>query len=111
MAFNNSLVVGTRTYERLTDGEFILSTSTADEPTKFILRSNVRPDSESDYLVKITKAKNSTTAGAKDDVLQAYFVIRYPLKAFTQTEVEAELASLNSFLVTANITKLIRGER
>lgn len=111
MAFNNSLTLGTRTFERLDNGLFILSTSTADEPTQLTLRSNVRPDGESDYLVKMTKNKNSSIAGAKDDVLQVYTVIRFPLKAFTQTELETEWATVKDFLVTANITKLLRGEK
>lgn len=111
MAFNNTLTIGAETFERLDNGKWILSTSTADEPLILEVKSTIRPDGVSEYVLKQTMNKNSSTAGAKDDQLIAYTVMRLPLKAFTQAQLEARLASNNTFLSSANITKILRGER
>lgn len=110
MAFNNSLTIGSATYERLDNGKWILNSSTADEPTYFELKANPRQSTASDYVVKYTRFKNSTVPGAADDTLVAYIVVRGSLKAFTQSEIEAAIGVLTGFAVTANITKLLRGE-
>lgn len=111
MAFNASLTIGAATYERLSDGKWILSTSTADEPTYFEIKSNVRAVGNSDYVVKYSRFKNSSIAGAEDDSLTVYTVIRGNLKAFTQSEIESANTVVTTFLTTANVTKLLRGER
>lgn len=113
MAFNSTLTVGTATFERLDTGYWILSTSTPDQPTYLSIKSRVKNGSEaSDYLVRIEQRKNSATPGAEDDVLTVHTVIKSSLKAYTQSEIEARLAELFSFLSsTSNVTKLLRGER
>lgn len=111
MAFNNSLTIGAKTFERLEDGKFINAATTVDEPEYFILKSTPKQVGNSSYLIRFEKSKNNSTVGSEDDVLSVHCVVNVNLKAFAQADVEALYASLNSFLVTANWTKLLRGER
>lgn len=111
MAFNNTLTLGTSTFERLENGKFILSTSTADQPVLLLLTANVKPEGRSEYVVKSEEYRNSSVPGAADERLEVYTVIRGPIKVFSQTEMEAHLARVNTFLSSANLTKLLRGER
>lgn len=111
MAFPSTLTIGTESFEKLSDGKWILSTSTADQPVYFIIENTINADASSSYLVKTTTNKNSVVAGQPDSVLSDHMVIKVPLKVFTETEVLAHHTRLNTFLSAANLTKLLRGER
>jgi len=111
MAFPASLTIGTETFERLSDGLWILSTSTADQPVYFKIENTINPDSSSSYLVKTTTNQNSTVAGQPDSILSNHMVIKAPLKVFTEAEILAHHNRINTFMSAANLTKLLRGER
>jgi len=111
MAFPLSLVIGTQTFEQLSDGRYIDAASTADEPCYLSIDNTVNPDGVSSYVIKLTKNKNSPISGGADNVLQVHTVVKAPLKSFTQAEIESANTVLKTFLTTANFTKLLRGER
>lgn len=111
MAFNSTLTIGTNTYERLDTGRYINVASTADQPILLTLKSTIDPNATSNYLVRFEQMKNSSVPGAEDDKLSVHMVIKLPLKAFNQTDVENYISQVNSFLTSANLTKLMRGER
>lgn len=111
MAFDSSLTIASAQYERLDLGRYILGTSTADQPSLLTFKSTVNPNGPSSYLVRFEEHKNSPVAGAEDDILSYHSVIKVPLKAFTQSDVETLIARHNAFFTTTNLTKLLRGER
>lgn len=100
-------------YRKIDYGKFILDTSTPDEPVVLTMRSNVRQNGDSDYVVKEEVFKNSTLPGkVEDEKLQVYTVIRCPLKYFTEAEILASITSVHSFLTQAgHLGRLLKGER
>jgi hypothetical protein len=116
MAFSDpiNLVVSSVTYPfiRIDDGYYSLSSSSADEPVLLNLQRTLVPGGTSSYVVKYTKNKNVVaTPPQVDDVLQVHTVIKYPHRSFSQADVELGFNLIGNFMSSANITKLLRGER
>lgn len=114
MAFDNSLTVSTgNIYERLDLGTWIKSDSTATQPIYLKIKSTVRPDGISDYLVRYERHVDSAQGAptTNDNILSVHTVIRVDNRYFTQSNVELGFTTLKDFLTTANFTKLLRGEK
>lgn len=78
MAFADTLTITPDTFERLDNGKWISSTSTADEPHYLAVDNTVNPDGTSSYVVKVTKNKNSAVAGQADLIGQVHVVFKAP---------------------------------
>lgn len=109
MSFLPSIVVGANTYVGLpSPGSYIDSATTVDQPILFDLQSTPKPDGISSCVAKIRQFKNVT--GAPDAVAQVHVVWKRDTKNFSQAEMEALQLRLVNFMITANLTKLDRGE-
>lgn len=122
MALADSLTVFSTPFERLDNGLWIASTSSADQPYYLRIKSEVNPDTVANYLVRCEQYLNSLTPGAPDDVLSAHMVIRGSLKRFTQANIESAVDNVYHVLrglTAANVpatnsgqmTRILRGER
>lgn len=114
MAFDNSLTISTgNVFERLDTGVWIKSDSTATQPIYFRIKSTVRPDGVSDYLIRYERYLDSVQGAAtmNDNLLSVHTVIRVDNRYFTQAQVELGCAINKDFLTTTNLAKLMRGER
>lgn len=110
MAFYPTVEVGSNSYVGLEIGNYQLSSSTSDEPTFIeISKPTIKPDGKSYASVVMRNAKN-VTAGMPDRTYQTRVSFNWDALS-TQVELEAQLTELKAFLTTANITKMLRGER
>lgn len=109
MAFSPSFTVGANSYLALPSvGSYIDSATGVDQPIYFDLQSSPKPDGVSSFVAKIRQFKNVTAS--PDAVAQVHIVHKWDSKNFTLAECEALQLRLVNFLVTANLTKLHRGE-
>lgn len=119
MAFGN-LTIGTATWNKITDGQFLLSTTTISQPTWLVLKNTIRQalGQKSEYLVQTRVRKNADTTYADDTELVYNTTIKYDARRFTVAEVEsAYLLHGNFFLntpqtvVSSRLGELINGNR
>jgi len=111
MSFQPSITIGANTYLALPQpGSYINGATTVDEPILFDLQSSPQADGTSSFVVKLRRYKNSSTAGAKDLILQTHTVVKWDTKSFSLAEVEAHEVLVHAFFTTANIAKIARGE-
>lgn len=118
MAFSDPLVVGTASHAKMSDGNYILSTSTADQPTNLIIKNTINPDGVSQYLVQHRVSKNGPISiggnpqpVGKDSILitQVQFKVS---RAYTAAEVLTSFNVLTAFLATAGVfDRVMLGER
>jgi hypothetical protein len=101
-------------WPRLSDGEYILSTSDSDQPQVITIQRTLDPSKVSSYVVKTTHAKNVTTPASgiavADDVLQVHTVIKLPHRSFTLVEA-TRLLDINTTAFKQYMDRIIRGER
>lgn len=110
MAFFPTVTVGANSYVGLELGNYQLSTSTSDEPVFIeVSKPTIKPDGKS-YASTVMRSAKNVTAGMPDRSFQTRVSFNWDAGT-TQTEIEAQLTELKSFLTTANITKMLRGER
>lgn len=107
-------------FTKLEPGKYVLSTSTADEPTYLTIKANLRNNGkQSDYLIRLDQFQNiinpvnSTTPDAS---LSCYAVIRCDYGQFSTTSAKMLVSQLGSILVGAGLTgitldQILRGER
>lgn len=102
-------------YNRIEPGLFVLSSSTADEPSYMTVKSNVRNSGKaSDYLIRFDRHKNVAGAaiGSSDAQLTSYLVIRCDFGYFTVADVKDQLSLLGNWAYNSGqLDKVLRGER
>lgn len=115
MSFSDPISVGSASFSRLSEGTYLSSTSSLDEPEMLTIQNQVKPGSNSRFTVKYTKNRNVVGQTGQpipaDDVLAVYCTFVVPHRSFPDTEVAAIYNLLDSFLTDANIAKVLRGER
>lgn len=107
------IVIGSNQYAKIADGVYRATTSSTDQPQDLIIKNQLNPDGISSFLFQYKWSKNSTTAGAKDDVGIAQFQLRFPGKVFTPTDMLGAKNELVTFMaITGYWDRLVKlGER
>lgn len=114
MAFDNSLAVGSKTFLRQTNNQFIEDSADLNLPDLLIiqnrnlLNNNGQP---AQITVKRDTYKDSATVGVGDFRLQLWTTIQIVPGQFTVSEVSGHFADINTLLTTSGyMAKLMRGE-
>lgn len=113
MALGDSITVGSSTMARLRDGFYIDESTTIDEPRTLEVKSTVKADADSSYLVKFARSANNGGLGVNlpDKVLSTHIVIKGDIKHWSESQINDEVAALNTFLTTPGVmTRILRGE-
>lgn len=109
--FNNTLTIGSTSFERLNTGRWIDGSSTGDEPRFFILKSRIKDTGDSEFLVRYERSENAAVPTSPDKRLIVHVSIKGDIKTFTSTDVIQALATVNTFASSeANLLRLMRGE-
>lgn len=107
-----SLASGAVVFEKTTEGKWIESSSTVDEPTYLNVKSDIRPNGISNYLVQIQDYDNGTEP-VSDTLLQVHVVIKGDTSRLTAGAIASKIANIEEFLTAssnANLTRMLRGE-
>lgn len=109
--FTNQLA---SSWPKLSDGEYILSSTDSDTPQIITINRTLDPSKFSSYVLKTTQAKNvapsSSGAYVPDDVLQVHTVVRVPHRSFAQADA-LRLLDLNTTAFLQYFPRIFRGER
>lgn len=105
-------------WDRLKDGQYLLTSSTLDEPIFLQLDNTLNPAGQSSFVAKYLRSKNAPGTvpyGDKpqpDDILQVHTVIRWTHRSFTSTDVDTAVKALCGFLLNDTLrAKFISGQR
>lgn len=99
-------------FEKMDNGLYIASASSADEPKYLKATSNIDYDGISYLSTRVEWLKNALVPGAKDDKGEVYIVFRGSLRRFTPKEVSAAIATCSvPFRATDLAARFYRGER
>lgn len=111
MAFFPAITNGTNTYSGLDLGSYLLDTSDHDEPTMLtIAKPEIKSDGRSNASVALSTTTNAVTDGDPDLNSLIRVTFRWD-SGVTPADLETQLGELTSFLSSANLAKLLRGER
>lgn len=99
-------------FERMDNGLYIASASSADEPKYLKAVSNIDYDGISYLSTRVEWNKNALVPGAKDDRGEMYIVFRGSLRRFSPKEVSAGIAACSvPFRAQDLAPRFYRGER
>lgn len=114
MAFPDPIIVGSKSFNKIRDGFYMLSTASADQPNSLSIKSNIRASGVSDFVIRRDIALNTVGMGglpSPDSVLQVYSVFRYDLKDWTPATVLGTYADLSTFMnATDSMSRLLQGQ-
>lgn len=110
MAFFPEIVIGSDTFVGLDIGSYLLDSSNADEPIALKIDvPSIKPEGRS-YASVVFSDQENQADGLPDIQCQVRVSLTWD-SGISQAKLEALLARSNDFLTTANLTKLLRGER
>lgn len=114
MALPDSLSYGLTAptaFERVAQGKWILNDSTVDQPIYFQVNSTVRPEADSDFVVRYDMAVNRPDP-LPDAKMSVYLVARYNTKTFGEAPILNAANFIHSALTASGVLKrIMRGER
>jgi hypothetical protein len=109
MALGPAIAIGSENFRELSRGNYIEDSSTIDEPRTLTVKSTVKSDARSSLSFKFTTFLNNIDG--PDTNREVYIVIRGDQPSLTQTEVQADIAAIATFMAdNTNYTRFMRGE-